>query len=384
MEPKNEQIHEKNVYKNTKESYEEISEKKTSKLGYILLVIMVFFVIGVGETVFSDLKDLPKEPISPSYCILSSIENLENLSYLDCPGHDGFNETDKMFSLDVKFLAINKELQNISELNTQIDENDSNINQLGDSIKNLSENYDLSLQEKMASEDAIMNRPEIKNDIINSRTQINSLQTDIAQKEQQRNEIISRITPAVSELQQSYQEADENYFNAVAWYQFKIFLFTLIFILPFFALSLYFYLKLKQKNSPYTIILTAVMTAFSILFLQVVGTFLYDILPKTWFYRIFEFFMEISFLRYVIYYGSVILVIGIFGGIVYYIQKKVYSPTKVAIRRLKDKKCPRCSFALDPNHNFCPDCGLQLKEKCEQCGNLKIRYLSHCPSCGKN
>jgi len=113
------------------------------------------------------------------------------------------------------------------------------------------------------------------------------------------------------------------------------------------------------------------------------GVFLYDVLPMKWFSRIFDLFLEIPFLRYVIYYGSVILVITLFGGIVYYIQKKVYSPVKVAIRRIKDKKCPGCSFALDSNHNFCPNCGLQLKEKCENCGNFKIRYLAHCHNCGK-
>ena len=69
--------------------------------------------------------------------------------------------------------------------------------------------------------------------------------------------------------------------------------------------------------------LTALTTSFSILFLQVIGGFLYDILPKEWLGRIFKFFLEVPFLRYVIYYGSVILVIGLFGGIVYYIQKKV-------------------------------------------------------------
>lgn len=152
---------------------------------------------------------------------------------------------------------------------------------------------------------------------------------------------------------------------------------------PFFAFSVFFYFKLKRKNSSYTIILTALIVAFSLLFLQVIGSFLYEILPKEWFGRSWALMLEVPFLRYLIYYGSVILVIGLLDGIVFYLQKKIFDPVKVAIRRLKDKKCPNCSCALNPQQSFCPVCGLQLKEKCSHCAELKIKYLAHCPHCGK-
>jgi predicted RNA-binding Zn-ribbon protein involved in translation (DUF1610 family) len=235
----------------------------------------------------------------------------------------------------------------------------------------------------MANEDAIMDKSSIKYQITNSRPQISSLNSNNASLKNQKNSVISRISSSAKSLEQSYNEANDYYLTVSAWYKFKIFLLTLVFVLPFFILSIYFYLRLKRKDSPYTIILTASTTAFSILFLQVIGVFLYDILPKVWLSRIFRFFLDVPFLRYIIYYGSVILVIGLFGGIVYYIQKKVFDPVKVAVRRLKDKKCPGCSFVLDSGHSFCPNCGLQLKEKCENCENLKIRYLAHCPNCGK-
>jgi predicted RNA-binding Zn-ribbon protein involved in translation (DUF1610 family) len=383
MNSQNEQQPEKKVYKNSQNSYEEISEKKTSKLGYILLIIMVIFVIIVGETIFSDLKRIPEKPISPSHCVLIPTTNLKDLTYLNCSNYWSSNEIDRKFELDAKFKRIEPQLQEISSLNKSIRSNEGEIRNLENNIQRLKKDYDLSLQEKMASEKAIMDKFEIKNQITNSRSQISSFRNKISSSEKLRNTIISQITSSVSSLKQIYDEAQNYYQTKKAWYGFKIFLLTLAFVLPFFALSVYFYLRLKRENSPYTIILAAITTAFSILFLQIIGVFLYDILPKEWFGRIFKFFWELPFLRYVIYYGSVIIVIGLFGGIVYYIQKKVFDPVKVAIRRLKDKKCPGCSFSLDSHHNFCPDCGLQLKEKCENCDNLKIRYLSHCPNCGK-
>ena len=373
----------KQVYKSSQNSYEEISEKKTSKLGYILLIIMVIFVVGVGETIFSDLRGIPKRPISPSYCIARSIKDLKNLTYLNCPNAIGFNEVDKQFGLDTKFKAIKPQIEEILSLNEQIKSNEKTLKRLEGSIQNLNKDYDLSLQEKIAGENALMDPYGIRNQITGSRSQISTLKTKISSLQTQRNALISQITSSVNAIEKSYDKAQDYYQTKQAWYKFKIFLLTLVFVLPFFLLSIYYYLKLKRKNSPYTIILTAATTAFSILFLQVVAVFLYEILPMEWISRIFSFFWELPFLRYVIYYGSVLLVIGIFGGLVYYIQKKVFDPIKVAIRRLKDKKCPGCSFTLDSHHNFCPHCGLQLKETCKNCGQLKIKYLSHCPHCGK-
>lgn len=414
MNSQNEQENEKNISDNSQETYEEINEKKTSKLGYILLILMVFFVIGVGETIFSDLKKIPEKPISPSSCILNTINNLENLTYLNCPSGSNyvieidsfedmpygipepqrynnlepqnsgdFNEIDKKFGLDEEYNNLKPQLQKILSLNKSIEINKRELRNEENNIQKLDRDYDLSLQEKIAEEDSIMNKDSLKNSITKSKAKVSSLENEISSFEKLRNSTISEISAPVESLKQNYKKAQEYYQNKMAWYELKIFLLTLIFVLPFFAFSVFYYLRLKRKNSPYTIILTASTTAFSILFLQVVLTFLYDILPMEWLTMIFKFFLEFSVLRYVIYYGSVILVIGIFGGIVFYIQKRVFSPAKVATRRLKDKKCPNCSFPLDPQHNFCPDCGLQLKEKCEDCGKLKIKYLSHCPNCGK-
>ena len=385
MNPQDEQPFEveEKIYKNNQNSYEEISEKKTTRLGYILLFIMAFFIIMVGETVFSDLGKIPKKPIPPSYCILDSVENLKNLTRPSCSKYGGFNETDNKFGLNKEFNDIKPQLKKIISLNKDIELKRRDINKLQRTIQQLNKDYALSLQEKMAGENAITNKQKKKNQIIDLRNQINALRDETKSLKRQRDLVISQTGGSITALKKNYNKAQDYYQTKRAWYKFKVFLLTLTFVLPFFLFSLYYYLKLKKKNSPYTIILTATVAAFSILFIQIVSAFLYEIIPKEWFLLIFSFFRKLLFLRYVLYYGSVIFVIIFFGGVVYYIQKKVFSPTNVAIRRLKNKKCPGCSFVLNSHHNFCPNCGLRLKEQCKNCGNLKIRYLSHCPNCGK-
>ncbi len=371
---------------NSSEAYEEISEKKTSKLGYILLILMVIFIVGVGETIFSDLKKVPKQPMYPSDCISDIVQNLENLSYLGCSDTDyfRFNEIDKKFSLDAKYNGIEPQLREIISLNKTINSDKNEISNAERNIQKLNRDYDLGLQEKIAGEAAIMDRDKIKGEIEVLRERVGALQSQASYLAKKRDSAIFQISASIDSLGRDYKEAQEYYQNVAAWYKFKVFLLIIVFVFPFFTLSLYLYLKLKRKGSPYTIIFTAIAAAFSILFIQAVGVFLYDILPKEWFSRIFKFFLAAPFLRYVIYYGSVIVVIGIFGGIVYYIQKKVFDPAVVAIRRLKDHKCPGCSFILDLyRDDFCPKCGFQIKEKCGNCDGQKIRYLAHCPHCGR-
>jgi DNA repair exonuclease SbcCD ATPase subunit len=206
---------EKQIYKNSQNSYEEINEKKTSVLGYILLIIMVIFVIGVGETIFSDLKEIPKKPTRPSSCIQNSITDLENLTNLNCPSFTNtfltFNEIDRKFELDTKFNTIKSELQEIASLNETINSHERKIRNLENNIQELNKNYDLGLQEKMANEDPIMDTPGTQFQITNSRSQINTLESDISSSESKRITIISQISPSIKSLEQSYEEAFDHY-----------------------------------------------------------------------------------------------------------------------------------------------------------------------------
>ena len=374
----------KEVYKNSAQEYEGISEKKTSKLGYILLFIMGCFLFGVGETIFSDLSRIPEKPIVPSYCISSiTQQNIENLSYLRCNRAVRFNAIDKSFGLDTAYESIKPILEKIIAVNSSLLNlrNQARSNQ--QNLERLGREYDLGLQEKMAGEVGIINKKVAQNAYLGSKNAFSNIEERQKRLESERTSYVSEIKKPLEALKEKYKAAQDHYKTVKAWYNLKVFVLTLIFILPFFSASVYYYLKFKRKNSPYTIILTAITTVSGILFLQVVGTFLYQILPKAFLTFLFGWIFEFAFLRYILYYGSVAVIIGIFGGLVYYIQKKVYSPKAVAIRRLKDGKCPGCSFPVNLHSKFCPDCGLQLKEECGHCTHLKIRYLAHCPTCGK-
>ena len=361
-----------------KDTYTEISEKKTSGLGYLILIALFMFLIIIGQTVFSDIKNIPERPEHPSYCL-----DLENLDHMTYHPRCIFTEIDKKYGLDQLYKNIESDLNRIKDLNIAINNKNNQIMSSERDMSQLLQVYDVSLQETIAEEDALLDQPEIRTQIILSSESIDKLNEDIAQLNAERDSIIQEITPALETIKTKYEEANDDYKTQMAYYNLKVFLLKLLFILPLFAIFMKLYLKYKKRDSPYTIIVTSILFASTVLFLQVVLVFLYQILPMEWFLQIFKILMSISILKYVIYYSSVIIVILILGGVVYYIQKKVYDPKKVAYRYLKNNKCPDCGFNLKLSESYCPKCGKQIKAKCSKCRKLKYTDLPFCPNCGK-
>jgi RNA polymerase subunit RPABC4/transcription elongation factor Spt4 len=290
---------------------------------------------------------------------------------------------DTEFGLDVLVTNLEPEINVIISYNNQISSKNGQIYQNDGEMNNLLSAYGISLQETIAGEEEVlMDKPEIKGQYIELRTKNEKLRVELEELGAKRDAEITKIAPKINELRDVYGKAQDAYSTRIAYYNLKIFLLKLLFVLPFFAISLKYYLKYKKIDSPYTIIVTSVFYASTILFLQIVLTFLYNILPRKWFGKIFSFLMSVSILRYVVYYGVTAVVIVFLGGTVYYIQKKIYDPKRVALRQLKDAKCPNCSFNLSLSDQFCPNCGRQIKTKCPDCGNLRYSDLGYCPFCG--
>ena len=364
------------------EEYEEITEKKTSRLGSVVLIILALFLLVIGQKVFSDVKDIPEEPIHPAFCVptYSDIDLLKECNFArTCH----FTETDRKFNVEKNFRDIEPQINSIISLNQEISGIKSQIDYNERALDRLLKKYDVGLQEIMVKEEPIIDKPATKASISSLNNEISLLNQEFDAKIQERNNKLNIIKQKLLVLENSYEQAIDYYKNEMAWFNFIVFLLKLAFVLPLFALSLYYYFKLKKKNSPHTIIAASVLAASSLLFAQIVLIFLYEILPMEWLIRIFREIMEITALKYIIYYGTALLAVAIFGGIVYYIQKKVFDSKKVAIRRLKDNKCPNCSFSPIASYDFCPKCGRQLKERCPECGKLKIKDLPYCPFCGK-
>lgn len=369
---------------NQNDEFQEIGEKRTSILGYVFLFLMALFIVIAGETIFNDLQEVPKRPGYVSYCLEAFAQRTEKeggLEYVrDC---DEFTELDQKYGLESKYYAIKSELDRIQAIDEKLNYLDGQKFQNTYNLDTASRDYDLSLQEKMAEVPSLVPINDTADNVSTIRATITNIETQITDLRAERTKLVRDIGPELEDLKFTYAEAKTEHRKQVAWFQFKVFLLQLLFVLPFFLVLIFYYLKLKRKDSPYTIILTSATGAFAVLFLQTTLVFLYHMLPTEWIEEVLRFLLDAPFLRYIIYYGSVILVLLLFGGVVYYIQKNVFSPAKVAMRRIKDNKCPDCAYRLNDQHSFCPRCGLKLKKNCESCGHLRFVHLPFCSTCGK-
>ena len=185
-------------------------------------------------------------------------------------------------------------------------------------------------------------------------------------------------------IEAAYKPVFEAYNSELRWYEFKVFLLQMLFVLPFFWLVFAWYVRLHRKNSPYTLILTAMVLVAAVLFLRVMLFWFWGLFLERVLQIIAEWLVRYQILSSLLFYGGMIFSFVVFGGAVYYLQKKIFDPRRVAIRRFRVHQCPKCQASLELSGAFCPNCGYHVKEKCSVCGQDRFIDLPMCPHCGSS
>ena len=112
--------------------------------------------------------------------------------------------------------------------------------------------------------------------------------------------------------------------------------------------------------------------------------FLWDIIPHkflNWLLGIISLFTP---LLYLVQFLWPVVIVAIFGYLVYRIQKRLYSPQNVIKRFVTDKKCPSCGNAVDMAKPFCPLCAHEIHIHCPHCHELTMKGMPYCSCCGKS
>lgn len=371
--------------------YEE-TERQTPKAGYVLLLAMFAAALFFGWRAISDLQDVPTKPESLSSCAsgfitYSSWEDFGIFRYhqpyayepprlLSIAEKAAPEKPKCVFSGFEKMHGIPAIYEQYDLKNEELNQQRNNLGQTTADIANYENQYSLSLQEIVAgAESPIYLAPEIRQKILALRDRQNAVSQKIAVLE-------ADTKPLDNQLRSLYADVMRDYRRAWRWYEFKVFLLEVLFVIPFFFLVLWGYFRLLAKNSPYTIIFTALLGVASVLFLRVFlvwfwGLFLARVIQTIW-----EYIQNFALLKSLIFYGGMILSIAVFGGAVYLLQKRIFDPHRVALRRLRDKQCPNCRMPLEVGGQFCPNCGRKLKEICAKCGKERWADFPACPHCG--
>lgn len=382
--------------------YEEISEKKTTKLGYILLIGMVILGVQQGQNFISSLAGDIKEPQQISSCgryLMDAIEDdtqtpksrssygYEYGSYYgysqetlsDCQ----YSDLEKKYSIGNIMNEIKPALLKGEEIENQLKNLKDSLYDANRTVRSAKENYSISLQEKMAQEGTtVYDKNQVKDSLSVGEQEIVTLEAKIKNVEGQLNEINRSISAIATKNATAINNVFDEYSREVKFVAFERALLMLVLISPALFFSARKYFRYKKENSQYTIIWAAVSSIFAILFAEVFFSFIYKIIPHKLLAALIEFFGQFSFLVTIAYYLLFLAVPAIFGGLVYWIQKRVYNKEAVMMRALKKHTCPNCSMLLRNEDNFCPVCHFQIKETCGKCNGKRIRGLKFCPVCG--
>lgn len=375
----------------------EVHEKKTHLSGYMMLTAMAIVVLWTGEMAISDLGKLvtPPTPYSSCYYDYSSDSGSSYRSYdynynynygYPEAGQEPrckFSDKEKQVGFAEEYARIENDLKKIDTLNKEASDAKAQISSAEYEIRTLEQRYTGALTEKIAQENQVYTVSQIQNDIQSQKSRKTEAERSLVAINSQIDAARAVIKPNEDKLRQLAAELTKQMNRSQAMYDLMLFLVRAVFILPLFLYGLRLYFRLSKKDSPYLVIVTFALIPLGIFTLQIVcvyfwGLFLADLLAF-----LIGLFMGFAFLRFLLPYIGMLAAIGIFGGFVYILQKKIFNPQRVLLRRLREKKCPTCQFILDLAKNFCPNCGNQIYEVCAACNGAKVKGLPHCPNCGK-
>jgi membrane-associated HD superfamily phosphohydrolase len=377
----------------SKVNYEEISEKKTTRLGYFLLFAMIVFTLWQAQGFITFLRNQisdPKEVSSCSFHLKSYIKN-QNIDDRYSSNYDDFLIGDSCdYNPSELNVGIPKLMKSIRPRFIVLKAISDTLQQLTDkkykfetSLQEEKANYENSLIEKIAKEkNKIYEKEAIKLKIVNFEKRIEEINQKITKANQSINSLNAEIgnfaTKNESVILKPFQDYDTEYKIA----SFKKVLLLLAFFTPIFVFSLRKYIRSKKSNSKNTIIWGALVVIFSLLFAQIFFEFIYSIVPHILFQKIVTFLEQFAFIAIIGRYLLLLSIPILFGWIVFLIQKRVYNTEAVRMRAFKAGKCPKCEMKIDTEMNHCPVCAYKLKIKCAACAEMTLAIGEFCQKCG--
>lgn len=353
-----------------------------------MLLAMFVAAVFFGWRAIDDLQDVPTKPERFSSCasafiIYSWEDNWRyNHEYQGYSLYESYypvpfdQEKPKcVFSSLEKKYGVPEVLAKIEPLQEELNKLRQDLSNTKAGLQRDEEKYDLGLQEKQAGvPKAFFPISPIQQDIESLRVKQQELESKISRLE-------AELKPFTEKLKALYKDAAREYRYAWRWYEFKVFLLEMIFVLPFFLFVFGMYRRMLAKNSPYTIIFTALVGVASVLTLRVFFVWFWSLFLARVIETIWKLIQNFALLKSAVFYGGMLFSIFLFGGAVYLLQKRIFDPRRVAIRRLRQQQCPNCQTSLDLGAEYCPNCSRKLKKSCSQCGKERwtdFRFCQHC------
>ncbi len=387
--------------------HEEFESKRTTKLGMVMVVVMIVTGLWQGQNVLNAINSSITPPESLSYCFFTlvqegglSITVNRDKSAIRSPysyqnaytsGSDGsdcsYSEIEKKYGVPALYDTVSAMLSNRSRLYKERSDLESTLRNSTKSNGTLQNSYNTSLLETMsATGEVVYSQDQLAERLRSQQMEVNALQAKLDQKNTEIQELSDEIKTTIFNQRNSLDSAATDFNNRVRWLELKRFIVVAVLLFPLMFFGLRRYFRAKNERSEFAIIWGGVAVIFTLLSAQVFVIFAYKILPRGFVEALATFFATIfsqfKILFVLAQWGAFVLIPLFFGYIVYTIQKKYYNKQAVIMRALKDGKCPQCSMKIKDQMVHCPSCSYALRKACTSCQHSSISYARYCESCG--
>ncbi len=166
-------------------------------------------------------------------------------------------------------------------------------------------------------------------------------------------------------------------------YPIKRLLFELLFLVPILIIVVFWNNRsLKREKRLQTFVSSHLLVVTIIpLFFEICHA-AFDIIPKDIIKEFIKFLESINLIA-IWHYVLIVVAVIIAFALIYIIQKKVFTKSRMLRQRLLKKQCISCGKKLEYDVDFCPFCGKETKVVCRHCKKETLKGFDYCIKCGK-
>jgi hypothetical protein len=238
-------------------------------------------------------------------------------------------------------------------------------------IRRLKSNYSDMLLEKVVGQD--LNKSILPSSASRASSDLKAAEQKLAQLKMQIKNLENLNAYDSYRNFDSYYRANKeqiakHYRSAERYYHFKRTMQAFGFLIPIWLLFYLFYRAMVNRRhfilSHLTLHVANVAALYALYYLIL---FIYDIIPKLFFQKIIEFFMQYN-MAIVLNILAILFFITLFGIIIYRVQKNDTTGSKKRKQELQNIKMGRCSeCGCVINDDYCPVCGFKHYAECPAC-----------------
>ncbi|WP_204102498.1 MULTISPECIES: hypothetical protein [Spirulina sp. CCY15215] len=383
-----------------------INNEPINKVSLIVVIIIDIFIL---INVFSGLDDIGRWYLNPSLahpCYFEWVDYRDRVTpdkdydtirsslqkYLNFQENYQQSQRGHLGNVSATCLAYGtfKDKINTAEnqqLSSTIDQKQTQINNFEITNRNIREQYDSTLLEKIAGQQRdrsinLVDAEKAKQELEQNNSNIATLKVEISALKKQllgQSDSINFLT--FLNQNDNFTTVEKEYNRASFWYPSIQIAFQSLFLLPliFIALTIhkfserkgYGLIRLMSWHLLVIFFIPLIIKIFQFLQVGIIFQFLFDLISTL-----------LGGFLFLINYVYILLIPAIGFGIIQFFQKIVFNPKIQAANRVQQLRCIQCAKKLRLHDPHCPHCGYYQYAECTNCHNLTYKRLSYCKECG--